>query len=140
MTKVVPIVEHYTWNVPCTVKKRRDGDTIEVIAMIPGSVDIPMLDIHVDMDFPQEYVVRLEGVDAYEKNKPGGKEAIAFTDQWLAKEQPSGLFLATDKKKDGFGRTLGDIRLSPNHLTGLANELLQTGHAVPYARELHGTW
>lgn len=138
MTKIVPIVEHYTWNVPCTLKKRRDGDTVEVIAMVPGTIDIPMLGIHADMDFPQEYVVRLEGVDAFEKNAPGGKEATAFTDRWLAEGQP--LFLATDRKKDNFGRTLGDIRLSPNHITGLANALLQNGHAVPYSRELHGSW
>lgn len=142
MTKIVPIVERYTWNVPCTLKRRRDGDTVEVLAMIPGTVDIPMLDLHADMNFPQEYVVRLEGVDAFEKNAPGGQEAIAFTDQWLAqaKEQPSGMFLATNKKKDNFGRTLGDLRLSPSYLTGLANDLLQNGHAVPYSRELHGNW
>lgn len=140
MTKIVPIVEHYTWVVPCTVKKRRDGDTVEVIAMVPGTIDIPMLGLHADMDFPQVYVVRLEGVDAYEKNAPGGQEAIAFTDQWLAEAQPSGLFLATHTKKDNFGRTLGDLRLAPSHLTGLANALLQNGHAVPYSRELHGSW
>lgn len=143
MTKIVPIVENYTWVVPCTVTRRKDGDTFVVVAQVPGTIDIPMLDLHADMSFPQEYVVRLEGVNAFEKNKPGGQEAIQFVDGWLrmhVDEAGVQLYLTTDNKKDNFGRTLGDIRMSPSHLTGLANDLLESGHAVPYSRDLHGAW
>lgn len=141
--KIVPIVESYTWVVPCTVTRRKDGDTFVVVAMVPGTIDIPMLGIHADMSFPQERVLRLEGVNAFEKRKPGGQEAIDFVDGWLRMHVDvagNQLYLATNNEKDSFGRTLGDLRLSPSHLTGLANDLLQSGFAVPYSRELHGTW
>jgi endonuclease YncB( thermonuclease family) len=139
MPRVVPIVENYTWVVPCTVTRRKDGDTFVVVAMIPGTIDIPMLNLHADMNFPQELVVRLEGVDAYEKKAPGGPEAIAFVDEWLRIYEGQ-LHLATNQKKDNFGRTLGDIRLSPSYLTGLANDLLQNGHATRFSLSLHGAW
>lgn len=140
MTKIVPIVENYTWVVPCTVTRRKDGDTFVVVAQVPGTIDIPMLDLHTEMAFPQEYVVRLEGVDAFEKYKPGGKEAIQYVDQWLADRAGQVLYLTTNNEKDNFGRTLGDIRMSPSHLTGLANDLLHSGFATTYSRDLHGAW
>ena len=136
MADIRTIVNHYRWVVPARVTRRKDADTFVIVAMVPGTIDIPMLDLHADMEFPQEYVLRLEGVDAFEKNTPQGREAIRHVDGWLA-ARPN-LFLTTDRKKDSFGRTLGDLRESPDYVTGLAWEILQAGYAAPYTR--HGAW
>lgn len=141
--KVVPIVEQYTWTVPCTLTRRRDGDTFEVLAQVPGRVEILMLGMMAEVAFPMPFVVRLEGVDAPERNTAEGKATIAWVDEWFARHNQHinpQLYLATNMKKDNFGRTLGDIRLSPSYLTGLAHDLLMAGRAVPYERELHGYW
>lgn len=140
MTKIVPIVEAYTWVVPYVVTRIVDGDTLEGNASIPIMISIPFFNMSVETSWPYKIRVRLEGVNAFEKYKPGGQEAIQFVDQWLANRRDFPLYLTTNNEKDSFGRTLGDLRQSPNHLTGLANDLLQNGHAVPYSRELHGTW
>lgn len=132
------IVDIYTWTVPCVVKRRKDADTFVVVAQVPGTINIPMLDLHADMTFPQELVLRLEGVNAPEKRAPGGAEAIAFVDAWLAMRIGNPLYLATNNRKDSFGRTLGDLRESPSYLTGLAYDLLQAQQAVPFM--MHGEW
>jgi endonuclease YncB( thermonuclease family) len=132
------IVEEYTWVVPFTVTRLKDADTFVGTAMLPGHVEIKILNMVADMNFPVEQVIRLEGVNAPENNTQAGKAATAYVAGWISDHQGQPLYLATNMKRDSFGRLLGDIRLSPSYLTGLANDLLQSGHAEPYTR--HGSW
>jgi endonuclease YncB( thermonuclease family) len=134
------IVNRYTFLMPFAVTRFRDADTAEGVAQAAATLDIPFLGVAIDATAPVPLVVRLEGVDAYEKNTAMGKEAIAFVNQWMDRIRvpDQTLYLATNGKRDNFGRLLGDLRLGEDHVTGLAWALLESGFAIPYSR--HVAW
>lgn len=134
------MIETYTFSSPCELVRMKDGDTFSLLAQVHGEVDIPMLGLSTDMSFPVPIVLRLEGVNAPEKNTVKGQEAIAWVMQWFetVQEQGKPLNLHTNGKLDSFGRWLGDLRLSPIATRGLARDLLESGHAETYTR--HGSW
>lgn len=130
----------YTFSAPCELVRMKDGDTFSLLVQVPGEVDIPMLGLSTTMTFPVPIVLRLEGVNAPEKNTAEGQEAISWVQRWFdtALEQGNDLYLHTNGKLDSFGRWLGDLRLAPYMLTGLAQDLLDSGRAEVYTR--HGSW
>lgn len=137
------VVEQYKWVVPFKLMRIKDADTQEGVALLDTQLPIPILNLFADIKLPLPVVVRLEGIDAWEDETPEGKIALQYTEAWFASRSPEEgfiLYLATDGRRDSFGRLLGDIRTSPSHLTGLAWDLLRLGHAKPYTRRQHGTW
>lgn len=140
MSPVVPIVEKYPFAVPFELIKIRDADTVAGIIQLPVTTMIPILSLHAEGSSPLKVAVRLEGVKAAENYTEAGKAATVWAGMWFNKNTELGLWLHTAGKLDNFGRWLGDIRTDPNHLSGLALDLLQSEHGEPFARELHGMW
>jgi endonuclease YncB( thermonuclease family) len=91
-----------------------DGDTIIIRLEIPAHPSTGEVE-------HRPFTVRLLGVDARELRAPGGREAKAFTEAWLAR----GPVTVTACKYDGFGRLLGTVVRGEQDL---AVELVLAGH------------
>lgn len=128
----------YAWAVPCFLARFRDADTFVLSAQVPGEVRVPLLGLTGSTSFPVPIVLRLEGVNAPEKNTPEGKAAIAWVQSWFEEHGKAQFYFHTNGKLDSFGRWLGDLRSSQDAVIGLANDLLLSGHAEVYTR--HGSW
>jgi endonuclease YncB( thermonuclease family) len=109
-----------------------DGDTVELI------VDKGFYDFWGIEWAPITF--RFLNVNAYEKYKPGGKEATAFVNE-LA---PVGDFviIRTFKvdEKDNFGRFLAELYTEELTFTfnagpSVSEALIASGHAVPYVKK-----
>lgn len=109
-----------------------DGDTVELI------VDKGFYDFWGIEWAPISF--RLLNVNAYEKYKPGGKEATAFVNE-LA---PVGDFviIRTFKanEEDNFGRFLAEIYFEEIKFTfdagpSVSEALIASGHGVPYTKK-----
>lgn len=98
------------------VRKVVDGDTVDLV-----------LDVGFYLSAALRF--RLLGVDTPERGQPGGAEATAFVQAWLA-EQPD--LTAHTRKADSFGRWLVDVTREDG--SSLSAALLDAGHAVPYSR------
>lgn len=100
-----------------TVKKVVDGDTIDVSA---------------DLGFDIWYNVRLRinGVNAPEKNTEEGKAAKQFVVDYLPVGTPVTINTFKDKAEK-YGRILANVRKQGEEQT-LNELLLSSGHAVPY--------
>jgi hypothetical protein len=137
---VVPIVERYPFAVRFELVKIRDADTVAGVIQVPVKTIIPILLLESEGPAPLKVAVRLEGVAAAENSTVAGKQATAWAREWFEHRAGQPLYLHTAGKLDTFGRWLGDIRTDAFHLTGLANDLLQSPHGQPFARHLHGSW
>lgn len=141
MSPVVPIVERYPFAVRFELTKIRDADTVVGTIQLPVTTHIPILGLVAEGTAPLKVAVRLEGVAAAEDHTVEGRMATSWTRAWFDHLHPDlVLWLHTAGKLDNFGRWLGDIRESPEYLSGLALDLLQSPFGRPYARELHGAW
>lgn len=95
-------------------------------------VDGDTVDLTIDLGFYLSAALRfrLLGVNTPEPGYPGAAEATAFVTAWLALPGPMTI---ASRKADSFGRWLADVRRDGSS-TSLSVELLDAGHAVPYAR------
>jgi hypothetical protein len=134
------IVEFYPWALNFSLSRIIDADTVAGVALVQATCDLPVLSLVADVVLPWPVTVRLEGVNAPEMKTAEGKVAKQFTEAWFTERDDEPLYLATNGKRDNFGRVLGDIRMSPSHLTGLAWDLLRTNHAVIYTASASGSW
>ena len=106
------------WRVPGTVVKVVDGDTVLV---------------ELDLGWHVRLVsaVRVDGIDAPEKNTPAGRAAKEFAETLL----PAGTPVTVVSKKmlgafEKYGRVLADIHMpAPEHHFALA--MVAAGHAQP---------
>ena len=92
---------------PQYVKAQIDGDTFSLYAI----------------RVPPEERVRILGINAPERGKPGAAEATAFTKNWLS----LGDFTLTACKRDSFGRLLGTVTRGTDDL---GKRLMEAGLAV----------
>lgn len=103
-----------------------DYAVVDVLRTVDGDT----VDLRIDLGFYMTAALRfrLLGVDTPERGKPGFREATEFTRDWLAARSR---LRARTFKADSFGRWLADVY---DASTGddLAQDLLRTGHAVPY--------
>jgi endonuclease YncB( thermonuclease family) len=104
----------------------------------PGrAVDGDTVDLDVDLGFKltAEIRVRVLGVDAPERGRPGYKEATRFVADWLDLF-PEILVETTGKVPEKHGRWLGHVwgALAPGRPVeaNLAVDLLRAGHARSY--------
>lgn len=109
-----------------------DGDTVELV------VDKGFKDHFGNQEDPVTF--RLLGVNAFERYKPGGKEATAFVNE-LA---PVGdwVIIRTYKinDEDNFGRYLAtiyadEIEFQAVTLPSISEALIAAGHGVPYTKK-----
>lgn len=107
-----------------------DADTIEGLVFFPGHVTVPMLDLDFDIDVPMERQIRLEGINAPEKGTPEGQAAKDFVRSWMG--WVGAVLLATDNRKEKYGRTLGDLRWNDGASRSLAQTLYEQEMAVLY--------
>lgn len=133
------IVEKYPFQIPFTLVRLRDADTVIGTILLPVQTFIPVLGLAAEGSAPLKVVVRLEGVAAPENDTPEGKRATAWVENWF-QTRPIPLWLHTAGRLDFAGRWLGDIRVNENYYTGLALDLLQSEHGEPYKRSLHESW
>lgn len=87
------------------------------------------LDVDMGMDIHTHKTIRLNGVDAYEKNSPKGKDAIQLVHD-LIKPGDMVTLLTYKDKREKFGRYLGEIYTQRGVNVGV--ELLDAQLAVPY--------
>jgi endonuclease YncB( thermonuclease family) len=102
------------WRYPALPTKVVDGDSVWA---------------RFDVGVPTRVVnsIRVEHVDAWEKNDPGGPAATAFGVTRLA----SGVqVIATSRQMEKYGRILGTLTLPDGSDYGA--QLIAAGHAVPY--------
>lgn len=101
-----------------------DGDSVEVEITANGSIRLPFYSLPIMLG-PIKHVVRILGIQAPELRDSGGPEAKEFLRQWLANSRP--VFLATDGKRDKYGRLLGDF---VSEGATAAESMLAAGHAT----------
>lgn len=101
------------------------------VAQVVRVIDGDSLQLRLDLGLylTTELRFRVLGVDTPERGEPGWAEATAFTTAWL---DASGPLTAATAKADSFGRWLCDLTREDG--SGLADALLEAGHAVPYRR------
>jgi micrococcal nuclease len=108
----------------------------EYRATILKVVDGDTVDVDVDLGFDVHHLLRLrlDGIDAPERGKPGGSEATAFLRDLLDVGQP--VIIRTEKdRQEKYGRYLATITLLagglPEKIT-VNTKMLNAGHAVEY--------
>lgn len=101
-----------------------DGDSVEVEITANGSIRLPFYSLPIMLG-PIKHVVRILGIQAPELRDPGGPEAKEFLRNWLATSPP--VFLATDGKRDKYGRLLGDFVAEDR---AVSEAMLAAGHAT----------
>lgn len=105
------------WNYNATLVRVIDGDTI-------------VLDIDLGFYITIRQHVRLDGINAPEKNTAEGMAAAHY----LAQQIPVGTAIVTTTKKiesaDKYGRFLA--RVSTAMIPDVAAMMIETGHAVEY--------
>lgn len=102
------------WTVPGTVQRVVDADTVVVV---------------LDLGWRISYTahVRVEGVDAAERNTAPGRAASQFAAGLL----PAGAaVVVVSRQLDKYGRVLGAVLLPGGR--NYADALVQAGHARPY--------
>lgn len=118
-----------------------DGDTVDLtIDLIELTIDPGFrLNLNLRGFLTATYRFRLLDVDAFEKNKPGGKQATEFVRLWLA--TPDGemwvrSFKDASPDPDSFGRWLIQLedRVDGSIVHSLNADLISAGHAVPYRK------
>ena len=106
------VIENFVWRVPATVVRVVDGDTIEV---------------HLDQGwrvYRNAEHIRVNGINAPERNTRAGKAAKAFAESLL----PAGtVVLVSSESKPTFTRTVGSIEIPGRGDFG--ELMLQAGHA-----------
>jgi micrococcal nuclease len=98
------------------------------------AVDGDTVDVEVDGGFGNRRVERLRllGVDTPERGQPGYREATEHVACWLGSDSDWPLLIETEKS-DAFGRYLALVwRASDGQC--LNDDLIESGHAVPYRR------
>src|SRR5215216_3568128 len=105
----------FSWNVPATVDRVIDGDTVVVhLQFMPGK------ELHGEH-------VRVEGINAPERSQAGGSAATDYARELL----PVGsLIMLTMGKIDKYGRVLAKIRLADG--SDFGDLMIASGNAVPY--------
>lgn len=93
-----------------------DGDTVDCV-------------VHLGMETLRLARVRLEGVNAPERGRPGAAEATAFCESWV-REARRPLTLSVSGR-DKYGRHVGRIRRAGDD-KDLSQALLDAGLARPY--------
>jgi endonuclease YncB( thermonuclease family) len=133
-----------TWSVPGDVVEVIDGDTVRVdIDLGPhGAHRSAALDLgwHIRVD-PEGHVrlltdVRIEGINAPEKNTPAGKTSKTALVEFL----PAGTRVELVSKKllgstEKYGRVLGDLvveQLAGSPRVDIASWLMDHGYALPW--------
>lgn len=100
-----------------TVIRVVDGDTVDL------SVDIGF-DVNINLR------VRLAGIDAPERGKPGGAEATAWLTEKLRPRV--NVLVKTEKdKREKYGRYLATIYLLGD-VTHINQQMIEAGHALSY--------
>ena len=102
---------------PAIVSHITDGDTLDVLAY--GNTETPI-------------TLRLYGIDAPEKNQPGGAESAAYLREMLPK---GSAIEVLERRADKYGRAIA-IVYSQGHCVNTA--MLRAGHAWYYPRFCHG--
>lgn len=102
-------------------------------------VDGDTVDLELDLGFHMSAALRFRilGVDTPERGQPGFQNAAIFVDQWFVTAFEAGWEVwARTHKADSFGRWLADVRsrIVADVYSSLADDLISSGHAVPYAR------
>ena len=108
-------LESWEWQVPATIRRVVDGDTIEL-----------------DLDLGWRVYRNLEhlrilGINAPERNTTAGKAAKTFAEELL----PAGTkVLVTSRAKPTFTRTVGSIEIPGRG--DFAGLMVAAGHATPF--------
>ncbi|MFJ2745329.1 thermonuclease family protein [Streptomyces sp. NPDC087440] len=92
-------------------------------------IDADTYDVDLDLGFHihVQQRIRLEGLNAPEKNTPAGKTAIAWAQAWLAQRRD---FVVETHRQEKYGRWLATLTADGRH--SLNTALLDEGHAAPY--------
>ncbi len=106
-----------------------DGDTLDVRAEIWPGLDMEVNVRLADVDTPETH-----GANIPDCERAAGAAATAFTRDWLTAHAPLSLLYL---KRDKYGRVLG--RISGGG-ADLSRDLIQSGHARPYAGGRRAGW
>lgn len=98
----------------CTINDVIDGDTLKVDVQLVGDIWL------------KNATMRIVNIDAIELVDPNGREAAAWVREFVA--QP-GCQVHIEKKRDKYGRLLGDVEHGGKFLSDL---LLEKNFAKPY--------
>lgn len=94
-----------------------DGDTVD-------------LRLDLGLDISLNLRVRLSGIDAPERGKPGGSEATAWLSEKL-KPRVDVLVKTEKDRREKYGRYLATIYLLGD-VTHINEQMIEAGHAKPY--------
>lgn len=114
---LISIIPQIAGAYPATVSHVADGDTLEVL--VYGDADTPI-------------TLRLYGIDAPEKNQPGGAESATYLRELLPK---GSAIEVLERRADKYGRAIAII-YSQGRCVNTA--MLRAGHAWYYPRYCHG--
>lgn len=107
-----------------------DGDTFEECVIDMGLRHWQ----HMRDPKDKSLAIRLANINCPELTKPGGPEALAFTQAWVQahNHDMSGQFFLRffHVWQDDFGRFLAMVQCSEGHV--LNDDLVASGHAVPF--------
>jgi endonuclease YncB( thermonuclease family) len=119
---------------PAAIKRVIDGDTLDVDVTLTASVKVDVgLETTLTATASEDVWVRLRlnGLNAPEKNTPEGKAAIAFVNAWIAQHPgPYTLTTLAGDRKEKYGRTLATLTAADGAV--LNQDLLDSGNAQPY--------
>ncbi len=113
------------------------------IAKIVGIVSGDVLDLMIDLGFEvlKKARIQLAGVSCALLNSDIGRDALGFTERWVALRMNTPLCIQTSRPREGMaGRYQGTICTAPVSMTEvfcpecLNEDLLTAGKAVPIER------
>lgn len=102
-----------------TVRKVVDGDTLHLAVDLGCDITVAM-------------TVRLAGINAPETSTQEGRDAKAVVERWVAAHGPVFRLRTAKDRREKYGRYLADLLPAVDGERSLCEELLFTGHAVPY--------
>lgn len=119
---------------PARIVRVIDGDTLDVDVTLTASVKVDVgLDTTLTATAAEDVSIRLRlnGLNAPEKNTPEGKAAIAFVNAWITQHAgPYTLTTLPGDRREKYGRTLATVTAADGAV--LNQDLLASGHALPY--------
>jgi micrococcal nuclease len=98
-----------------------------VLRVVDGDTICARVDLGFEVSVDE--TLRLAGINAPERGKPGGSEASA----WLRSKllMTTARIVTVKDKREKYGRYLAEIFL-PGETTSVNSEMIAAGHAVPY--------
>jgi micrococcal nuclease len=107
------MINGYEWQVPATVRRVVDGDTIEVDLDLGWRV------------YRDAEHLRINGINSPEMNTPAGKAAKQYAETLLT---PGAVVVVVSQGKPTFTRTVGTIKIPGRG--DFADLMVAAGHAV----------